>query len=63
MKYTLKTELMNTCVLLNLWHMSKDKIIASILDAKLDIVKDSTSDIIECIDSHDNIEDIIWFVL
>ena len=54
-----KRDLRNLSISLNVPKESKDEMIVSISDVMLDIMRYSTSDIVELIDSDDNIEIIV----
>ena len=53
-----KRDLGSMCMSLNLPKETKDEMIASVSDIMLDIVRDSTSYIIELIENDDNIKTI-----
>ena len=54
-----KRDLGNLYTSLNVSKGSKDEMIVSISDVMLDIIRDLTSDIVELIDSDDNIKIIV----
>ena len=51
-----KRDLGDLCASLNLPKGTKDEMIESVSNDMLDIMRDSTSDIVELIDNEDNIE-------
>ena len=51
-----KRDLGDLCVSLNLPKGTKDEMIESVSNDMLDIMRDSTSDIVELIENEDNIE-------